>query len=140
LVLLIHLGRGSCGIMLRGDSVSVLEWTSHARTGFRSTRAQGAAMLLVCLCARYDIVLNAPGIHISSEVNLVCDRLSRGKSPPPGSCGESPILWGDSSGLWSRLLAVVNPLLEDDSENSFVDRWTHANELATLARDRSVAL
>jgi len=103
----VGLGARGGSVKLRGDSVTVLEWSQHGT--FKSQRSVGAAMALVAICEKYDVLISRETQHITSEENHVCDALSRGKEPEAQPNGGMRII-GKEGGRLKRLVALMNPL------------------------------
>jgi len=104
--LAVGLGARGASVKLRGDSVTVLEWSQHGT--FKSQRSVGAAMALVAICEKHDVVISRDTQHISSEENHACDNLSRGKEPETQPDGGLRII-GKEGGRLKRLIALMNP-------------------------------
>jgi ribonuclease HI len=96
-----QLGYQNCGIRIRGDSDTVLRWTSATRGSFGSTLARGSLIAFVAVCQKYDFVIDRNYQWISGSDNCACDALSRQVAFPPEELGEEVVLeCGDELMHW----------------------------------------
>jgi hypothetical protein len=86
-------------------------------------------MMCVALMQRYDIIVQKEFTHISSELNHVCDSLSRGVSPVVGTCGFNGPLVVGFNGLLSTVLDMCNPLDTADTEETLLAQWVAMERL-----------
>ena len=114
----------------RGDSMTVLEWVTGGRPDFKSVRSKGPSILYVGTCRAFDIRSDDSFSHIEGATeNVVCDALSRGNTPSPGTCGESGHVWASPESIMGKALALCNPLTVPVDELGFLSRWRDVESL-----------
>ena len=113
-------------IRLRGDSVSVLRWTSGDNALINSIVARAPALVFTALCTHLYLVIDPAFIHISSEDNSVFDALSRGSRTPLDALDQSVTVFRDGDSL-GEVLTACNPLLPPKSDAESLDRWLSMN-------------
>jgi hypothetical protein len=110
-------------VRLRGDSMSVLQWTANSQTTFKSTIARNAAMVFTAIAGRFDYIMSEDWQHISSEANWVCDNLSRNvpitnELTGPEGC-QSPA----SHPYIDEITSLCNPLTNPNTDIQYAERW-----------------
>ena len=111
-------------VVLRGDSVTALEWSRRDRS--RSAIAWNTATVQVAVCAISEIWVEGV-VHVPGVDNTVCDGLSRGVDAqdlalPAGT----PVLCLDGDELFEDLLSLCSPLRPSDARDSFLSLWKEA--------------
>ena len=87
-----QLGYQNCGVRIRGDSDTVLHWTSSTRGSFGSILARGSLIAFVATCRKFDFVIDRELQWISGEDNCACDALSRQAPFPLEELGNEVVL------------------------------------------------
>jgi hypothetical protein len=120
---LAHRGVRRTAVRLRGDSMSVLEWTAASQTTFKSSIARGAAMLFSAICDRFDLTIDEEWQHLRSEQNVVCDDLSRGVTVSEDLIGPEGLQSPLSHPYLQQIVALCNPLVNPASDIQYAERW-----------------
>ena len=118
-------------IRLRGDSMSVLEWTADSQTTFKSTIARSAAMLFSAITGRFDLNIDKNWQHLSSEQNGVCDDLSRDIHISNDLVGPEGLHTTDSHPYLRQIMQLCNPLDNPESDVDYADRWARIESALT---------
>ena len=129
------LGFHHCGVALRGDSNTVLQWAS--KTSFRSVAALPAITLFIAVCERFHLHVDTDFVQLLSADNPVCDALSRNRpadAMAAGHCGPGgPVNFGCTArspgelmSVGFHLCSVRTPLT---TEQQFFDQWARVNAL-----------
>jgi len=113
-------------ILLRGDSVTALEWASDSSFQIGASRA--TVMLLVEVCRRFKFILAKDYDLISSEDNWRSDSLSRlsyhsgGQSFPLGDNSHFPTPDNGNS-LFSTLITLCDPRSQLTTVEQITSQW-----------------
>jgi hypothetical protein len=125
----VMLGASGHAIRFRGDSVVALQWIRGESTGSKSERARGAAMVIVALCEKHDLVIDASVEHILSKENAVCDALSRGRGTRGGHWrSPSPAAVDALQGV----LDICDPLWHAADADGFLHRWEQVRRVVSV--------
>lgn len=125
-------------VVLKGDSVTALEWSRRDRS--RSAIAWNAAAVQVAVCAVAEIWVESV-VHVPGVDNTVCDGLSRGVDPQdlPLPAG-TPVLCLDGDELFEDLLSLCSPHQPTSDRESFLSLWKEAWHVASSLRSRGPPL
>jgi ribonuclease HI len=110
-------------VRLRGDSMSVLQWTSNSQTTFKSTIARNAAMVFTAIAGRFDYIMSEDWQHISSEANWVCDNLSRNVPITNELTGPEGCQSPTSHPYIDEITSLCNPLTNPNTDIQYAERW-----------------
>ena len=122
-------GWRDCSIVIRGDSMTVLYWASTSH--FRSTIAVAASICLLAICEYFHFHLSDNIQFLTSEENVICDALSRGKIDqailldPETAAVVNPM----TLPLLDEMLACCTPTLALDSSEDFLRHWYTVREI-----------
>jgi hypothetical protein len=131
---LAHRGVRRSAVCLRGDSMSVLEWTADSQTTFKSTIARSAAMLFSAICDRFDLTIDKGWQHLLSEQNGACDDLSRGVPISANLIGPDGLQSPASHPYLQQIVSLCNPLVNPATDFEYAERWAIIDStLATLS-------
>jgi ribonuclease HI len=108
--IMVALGWREVGIAIRGDSQSVLHWAQ--KLTFNSSRCVGCVLFLALLLEYSACYFTKSAIHITSEQNFACDRLSRQGSITSEATGK----------LLKDVVQFCNPLWSPQNEQDFTTR------------------
>ena len=120
-----NVGVRQTGIHLRGDSMSVLEWTSNSQSTFRSSIARASTMAFSAITGKFDYIITPDWQHLSSEDNWICDDLSRGVNITNDLIGPGGLQQPSSHPFLGIIVDLCNPLQLPQSEYDYSERWHH---------------
>lgn len=131
---LVHLGLEGSTVMMRGDTMSALCWSTTLK--FKGGRTANAAVVFTLLLIQARITVHDYQF-LSSEQNVRADRLSRGVSVAELSrmfkelSGVKELIFHDSV---QQTLADCHPNLELRDDASFAGLWRRVLNTKDLAR------
>lgn len=134
---LIRLGGTNCSIEVRGDSATVLYWSTTNK--FRSILALPVIILFTAICDFFKIHIQ-DGIHFSSEENYICDALSRldlTNVALRDVCGPAGPYSSVEGGLISSAVSIASITQTMTSEEDFFLLWEYANIFCNKLKQQS---
>ena len=134
----IHLGWRECSLMVTGDSMTVLHWTTSDH--FRSIVAFPPIVIFLSLCDTFRVHV-VSGVHIPAEENIVCDALSRPDSRmfnkvTRGKCGKNGPLLASQGGLLERVVLACSLNQSSVSEEDIFKLWDASEALSSSIHQR----
>lgn len=129
----VSLGWQDCGVRLRGDSDTVLHWSTSER--FRSDHATHPASLFMSICRQYRLHIHSQSEWIPGTENAICDHLSRSRPTDAlasGDCGPSGPLDLSQDERFALAMRFCRPKsLTDLSESDFFAAWAQASTVCS---------
>jgi hypothetical protein len=131
-------GASDEAVVLKGDSVTALEWSRRDRS--RSAIAWNTAAVQVAVCAVAEVWVEGV-VHVPGVDNTVCDGLSRGVDlrELPLIAG-TPVVCLDGDELFESLVSLCSPHRISDARESFLSLWKEAWHVASSLRARGPPL
>ena len=135
----IRLGHAGKNLILRGDSITALQWAITERT--RGSIVTRAAIVWTVLCIAADVHVTEV-THIAGVDNEICDQLSRRGTMTEKSVGDEAkdlgledvkVLAFDSDSTVSDLIKLCDPLKSFDTDASFSTFWGEVREVVMRA-------
>ena len=134
----IQLGWRDCSLLVTGDSMTVLHWTSSDH--FRSRIAFPPIVIFLSLCDTFRVHV-VSGVHIPAEENTVCDALSRPDSEmfdkvTSGKCGRQGPSLASQGGLLERVVSACRLNQPSTSEDDIFKLWDSSAVLCSSFHQR----
>jgi hypothetical protein len=130
-------GRSGVALRIIGDSTAALSW--GCKESWKGHLCRRAAVIFLLLSVAFDMYVEKEE-HIAGEVNIACDKMSRGVSPLEVGVPEGRVIDFEGHRISSRLLVMCDPTIPLETESDFISLWKEVQDCIKGIKDELVKL